>query len=449
VSIEWDPRLCFVVMPMTERFERIYEHVIKPTVAELGMHCVYAGEISGAGPIMDDVWQYCAKARVVIADLTDANTNVYYEAGYAHAFDKEKVVIITQDIEDVTFDLRHFRCIVYDPGPGTVEDFRQDLTQNLKAVLEKYPEGLRLMTRVIDDTLEGPVSDPEVREALGLYRIVRSAQRGHAIVADERVERVRHLLDMTANEHARVSPIKPGRHTVVNVDSAYALRAHVEPGSRHEVAGAIPPYGRGIMVTGDGTEIDGQVWVPITYEALTGWVRSSYLARQEGWVDDTVAAVAVQMIMALKHEDMDTLATLVHPEKGVRFSPFAYVGGWDLVFSADQLGDALGDATRHRWGADQASGDPIDLTFLGYYDRFIYDVDFARPDVVYFNHHFQSGHCINNIPEAYPGAATVEYQFEGIKPESHGLDWRGLRLVLEQEAGRWYLVGVTHDEMGV
>jgi hypothetical protein len=119
---------------------------------------------------------------------------------------------------------------------------------------------------------------------------------------------------------------------------------------------------------------------------------------------------------------------------------------WHATFSPDQIRNALSDDTSRPWGADDASGDYVRLTFRDYYDRFIYDVDFARPDVVYFNHHFQSGHYINNIPEVYPDATTIEYQFE---QRYHGLEWRALRLALEEQEGTWYLVGVTHDEMGV
>jgi len=88
---------------------------------------------------MQDVWDYCAKARVVIAELTGQNPNVYYEAGYAHAFDAEKVVFITQSMEEVTFDIRHFRCIVYSTLPRDLRDFRRQLTKNIEAVLAEQP----------------------------------------------------------------------------------------------------------------------------------------------------------------------------------------------------------------------------------------------------------------------------------------------------------------------
>jgi len=450
VSVEFDPRLCFVLMPMTDRFKGIYEHVIKPTVEDLELRCVYAGEIFGARPVMDDVCEYCAKARVVIADLTDRNTNVYYEAGYSHAFDRERIIFIAQKMEDVTFDVRHFRCIEYDPLPAGVDEFKTRLTQNLKAVLARQPGGLTVVTRTVQKTVEVPTTiDPQTQEALMFYRVVRSAERGHALVADGRASRLLQVLDAARNRRRTVTPIKPGRYGVVNVGSDYLLEVHAGPGSSDPIVGSIPPYATDLVVEGDSQEVEGQLWARVRFKGTEGWANGNYLARQEGSINDEIAARSLQIIMALKHEDMDTLATCVHPQKGVCFSPYAYVEPWHATFSADQIRNAFADDTSRPWGADDASGDYVPLTFREYYDRFIYDVDFARPDVVYFNHHFQSGHYINNIPEAYPGAVTVEYQFEGINPELHGFDWRGLRLVLEQQAGAWYLVGVTHDEMGV
>jgi hypothetical protein len=449
VSIELDPSLCFVLMPMTDEFRGIYDLIIKPTVTDLGMNCLYAGELFGATPIMEDVWNYCAKARVVIADLTGANTNVYYEAGYSHAFDREKVIFITQEMKDVTFDVKHFRCIAYDPHPSTLGRLRTELAHNLKAVLEKEPGRLTEVTRTVEKTVAVPeVSEAELNNALILKRMLRSAERGHAIAADAFADRLRDLLDARLKVPSRVSPIKRGRHTVVNVACDYELRVHGGPGRLHPVVGTIPPYARGVDVEGEANSQGAEPWVPVRYEGLSGWANSDYLARQEGQVDDHIARRALHVVMALKHEDMDSLALIAHPDKGVRFSPYAYVEHWHQVLTRDQIASALASEETHHWGTDQGSGAPIHLTFREYYDRFVYDVDFARPDVVYLDQHFQSGHTINNIPEMYADAVTIEYQFEGINPEFGGLDWRGLRLVVQELAGTWYLVGVTHDEMG-
>ncbi len=48
----------------------------------------------------------------LVADLTGRNPNVMYEVGIAHTVGKP-VIMVTQDIDDVPFDLRALRCVVY------------------------------------------------------------------------------------------------------------------------------------------------------------------------------------------------------------------------------------------------------------------------------------------------------------------------------------------------
>jgi hypothetical protein len=140
---------------------------------------------------------------------------------------------------------------------------------------------------------------------------------------------------------------------------------------------------------------------------------------------------------------------LVHPVLGVRFSPYATVQagvGGDLVFSADELPGLMADPAVYHWGTYDGSGLPIDATFRAYNDEFVYDVDFARPDVVGFNERVGQGNSIDNIATVYPNGVMVEYHFEGFDPQYAGMDWRSLRLVFEELGGIWYLVGIVHDQ---
>jgi len=253
-------------------------------------------------------------------------------------------------------------------------------------------------------------------------------------------------------------PIGPslGRFAVVGVAGNDVLNVRARPGATQAIVGSIPYHGLDVVVHAGGQKVGDSWWVPVRWGDLEGWVNSSYLARQVGWVDEAVAARAAQAIMALKERDLQRLAALVHPDKGVRFSPYTYVqvgpdayGGEDLVFRSAQLPGLLADSTVYHWGVYDGSGAPIDLTFQEYYDRFIYDADFAHPDVVGFDEEVGWSSMINNIAEVYPQAVMVEVHFEGFEPQYAGMDWRSLRLVLEEAGGVWYLVGIVHDEWTV
>jgi uncharacterized protein YgiM (DUF1202 family) len=250
-------------------------------------------------------------------------------------------------------------------------------------------------------------------------------------------------------------PVGPllGQFAVVNVASDDVLNVRSRPGVEHPIVATIPYHGLGVRVYAGGQEISGSWWVPVQYEGVSGWVNSGYLARQVGWASEAVAARAAQIILALKAHDLRALADWVHPDKGVRFSPYTYVratpglpGGEDLVFTAAQVQGLWSDPTVYHWGTAAGSGEAIDLSFVDYYERYVYDVDFARPDVIGFGETVGSGNTINNISEVYPEAVTVEYHFERFDPQYAGMDWRSLRLVLEESAESWYLVGIVHDE---
>jgi hypothetical protein len=98
---------------------------------------------------------------------------------------------------------------------------------------------------------------------------------------------------------------------------------------------------------------------------------------------------------------------------------------------AAQIRGLLADPTVYHWGVYDGSGAPIDLPFAAYYERFVYDADFARPDVVGLDETIGQGNTLNNIAEVYPGAVTVEYHLAGFDPQYAGLDWRSMRLVFE------------------
>ncbi|NMA84729.1 MAG: hypothetical protein GX962_12815 [Epulopiscium sp.] len=154
-----------------------------------------------------------------------------------------------------------------------------------------------------------------------------------------------------------------------------------------------------------------------------------------------------EVIEALKNKDIGAIQKMIHPTKGVRFSPYSYIDVEnDLVFSAEEFGTLFTSATPLTFGAYDGSGEPITVSFKEYYDRFVYDVDFADAEMIGRNVSIGKGNTVNNIEEAYPEAAFVEYYFSGFNPEYAGIDWRSLRLVFEEEQGKYYLVGVIHDE---
>jgi len=106
----------FYLCPFSEPFNAIYSDHVRPVVQKIGFTIERADEIYGTQPIIEDIWESINSAEFIIADVTGRNPNVMYEIGMAHTVGKP-VIIITQNIDDVPFDLKHHRCIAYSYTP--------------------------------------------------------------------------------------------------------------------------------------------------------------------------------------------------------------------------------------------------------------------------------------------------------------------------------------------
>jgi hypothetical protein len=127
---------CFVLMPFDPGFDRVYHRIVE-TLEAPGLELVVkrADDFHGAN-ILGTILRSIAGSEFIVADLTGRNANVFYETGIAHsAKEADQVILLTQSIEDVPFDLRHLRHIVYGTGPARMKKLKADLTATFKALL--------------------------------------------------------------------------------------------------------------------------------------------------------------------------------------------------------------------------------------------------------------------------------------------------------------------------
>lgn len=129
-----DPNLCFVLMPLKDEMLPIYEDHLRPVVEGESLSCQRADEIMSTGLVAWDIWEKINRARFVIADLTGMNPNVFYEVGLAHAIGKE-VILLSQSIEHVPFDLRAIRCIIYAYTPRGMIEMTEKLRDTIKEIM--------------------------------------------------------------------------------------------------------------------------------------------------------------------------------------------------------------------------------------------------------------------------------------------------------------------------
>jgi hypothetical protein len=106
----------FVLMPFKPKMEKVYTNHIKKLGNELGLDIRRADDNFSPMPFMEKVWDGICAAKLILADCTEKNPNVFYEIGIAHAVGK-KVLLITRSDKDIPSDIKHFDYIhyIYDP----------------------------------------------------------------------------------------------------------------------------------------------------------------------------------------------------------------------------------------------------------------------------------------------------------------------------------------------
>jgi chaperonin GroEL len=131
---------CFVLMPFSDLHNDYFKAILAPAAESSGLHAIKADQIYGTGAIIRDIWESIWSAQVVIADVTGKNPNVNYELGLCHALGVP-TILISQEINDVPFDYRHRRCILYNTrAVDWQKKLESDVRETISAVLSGKPE---------------------------------------------------------------------------------------------------------------------------------------------------------------------------------------------------------------------------------------------------------------------------------------------------------------------
>jgi hypothetical protein len=125
----------FILMPFKPEMKPLYDdHIIK-VAADLNLSVARGDDFFTAHSVMLDVWSAICSAKVIIADCTGRNPNVFYEIGLGHVIGKP-VILITQNSDDVPFDVKHMRYIQYSYTPPGMVEFEKRLAETIKTILQ-------------------------------------------------------------------------------------------------------------------------------------------------------------------------------------------------------------------------------------------------------------------------------------------------------------------------
>ncbi|WP_185289159.1 hypothetical protein [Chryseobacterium lactis] len=152
-----------------------------------------------------------------------------------------------------------------------------------------------------------------------------------------------------------------------------------------------------------------------------------------------------EILQSLKNKDYKTFASWIHPEKGIRFSMYAFVDlKEDKHFSKADFEKYQPTKTLFTWGAEDGSGDPYKATINDYLGKWVFSRDFTASKYT-LNTFTGGGNSMNNLKEIYPKADFTENYVKGTEKYG-GMDWKTVRFVFEEYQDQYYLVAVVNDQ---
>lgn len=132
-----DPQLVFVLTPFNPDFKADWD-AIKAGIEQVGLRALRGDEEFVSSNILKHVLTKMMSARLVVANISGRNPNVFYELGIAHSIGKP-VVLVGRTSEEIPFDVGPTRVLRYSSPDSLRKSLRNWIVH---AVLEKEDRGV-------------------------------------------------------------------------------------------------------------------------------------------------------------------------------------------------------------------------------------------------------------------------------------------------------------------
>jgi len=145
-ATEWE-RICFYISPIGEDGSEHRQHadlflgsIVEPALEEFGLTVVRADKIGKPGMITAQIIEHILKSKLVIADLSYHNPNVFYELCLRHVCRLPTVQLIRK-ADEIPFDLDQFRTIQIDTTNiftmvPNLQTYKAEITTQVRTALK-------------------------------------------------------------------------------------------------------------------------------------------------------------------------------------------------------------------------------------------------------------------------------------------------------------------------
>jgi hypothetical protein len=150
-TLRWKDAMpsCFVIMGYGKKtdfkqnksfdLDKTYRNIIKPAAEAAGYTCERADEVQHAGVIDVPMYERLLMADLVIADVSTANVNAFFELGVRYALRPKTTIVMAEKNFEMGFDMGHVVIRKYEHlGPGIdyeeVERVKAELTKACREI---------------------------------------------------------------------------------------------------------------------------------------------------------------------------------------------------------------------------------------------------------------------------------------------------------------------------
>jgi hypothetical protein len=145
-------KICFYISPIGDdnseerrHADFLMAYIVEPALKEFGLSVVRADKMGKPGMIGKQVIEHILKARLVIADLSFHNPNVFYELCLRHAT-RLPTVQVTRAADKIPFDLNQYRTIPIETrDPYTlvpkIQTYTAEVANQVRRALEDAESG--------------------------------------------------------------------------------------------------------------------------------------------------------------------------------------------------------------------------------------------------------------------------------------------------------------------
>lgn len=122
-----DEKICFVIQPFNEIYDKRYEDISKPAISGTGLIPYRGDKDPSTKIIIEQIEKKFEDADICFADISTDNPNVWYELGYAFASEKDVVMVCNKQRKEFPFDVRQtIRELTELCGYADPKHFRED-----------------------------------------------------------------------------------------------------------------------------------------------------------------------------------------------------------------------------------------------------------------------------------------------------------------------------------